>query len=304
MSDRPVLRIGEVARRTGVAVSTLRAWERRYGLLEPTRTDGGHRLYRDADVQRVRAMQRLLDEGWTASEAAREVRDAPAPVTPLVAIAGGDPAADLGGRLRDAFTRYDAAAADRALDDAFARLDVAAVVDEVIVPTLRWLGTGWEDDPELIAREHAATNVLRPRLLRLLRVSPGVAGRVCVAAAPEQEEHDLGLLLASATAATAGWRVHFLGARTPAAALERAVAALDPAVVLLAAIDRGAAAEWLTSPPDVGRAAVVLGGAGFADGEGFADGDAGGLGRAVVHLGGFRDLPATLDRAARERGTA
>jgi MerR family transcriptional regulator, light-induced transcriptional regulator len=75
--DRAVLRIGEVSRRTGVAVPTLRAWERRYGLLEPARTEGGHRLYSQADVERVRAMSRLLDDGWSAAAAAREVLRTP-----------------------------------------------------------------------------------------------------------------------------------------------------------------------------------------------------------------------------------
>ena len=86
---RSVLRIGEVSRRTGVAVPTLRAWERRYGLLAPARTEGGHRLYSEADVERVRGMQRLLEEGWSAAAAAREVLREPAAVTHLSSVRGG-----------------------------------------------------------------------------------------------------------------------------------------------------------------------------------------------------------------------
>src|ERR671938_292476 len=65
--------IGEVARRTGVTVPTLRAWERRYGLLLPVRTAGGHRRYRDEDVQRVLAVLDLAGEGWAVGAAARRV---------------------------------------------------------------------------------------------------------------------------------------------------------------------------------------------------------------------------------------
>jgi MerR family transcriptional regulator, light-induced transcriptional regulator len=83
-----VLRIGEVSRRTGVAVPTLRAWERRYQLLDPDRTEGGHRLYGERDIDRVRAMMRLLDEGWSAAAAARQVAREPASVTPLRSIDG------------------------------------------------------------------------------------------------------------------------------------------------------------------------------------------------------------------------
>jgi len=71
------LRIGEVARRTGVTTATLRAWESRYGLLTPVRTAGGQRLYREADVSRVRAVRRLVAEGWSVAGAASYVLDQP-----------------------------------------------------------------------------------------------------------------------------------------------------------------------------------------------------------------------------------
>jgi DNA-binding transcriptional MerR regulator len=67
----PSLRIGELSRRVGVSPELLRAWERRYGLLEPARTDGGLRLYSAADVRRVRTMQEHLQSGLSAAEAAR-----------------------------------------------------------------------------------------------------------------------------------------------------------------------------------------------------------------------------------------
>jgi DNA-binding transcriptional MerR regulator len=78
--------IGEVARRTGVTVVTLRAWERRYGLLRPIRTAGGHRRYSDEDVQRVLALLDLIAQGWTVGAAARQVarQGASPPVQPPV----------------------------------------------------------------------------------------------------------------------------------------------------------------------------------------------------------------------------
>lgn len=289
-------RIGEVARRTGVSVSTLRAWERRYELLEPLRTDGGHRLYSEVDVGRVRAMQRLIDEGWSASAAAREVRRTPASVTPLTPVAGtGDPAGSLTERLKQALDAFDASAVDAVLDDTLARLTLPMALDEVVSPAMRWVGDGWQEDPRVIAREHVATNAIRPRLLRLLRSSVPTRGRVCVAATPEDEEHDVGLLMASAVAATSGWKVHFLGARTPKAAIERAVQELGASTVLVAAMTHERADAWLRDLPDVGGAPIVAGGPGFASRPGAPDG-------VVIHTGGFRDLPAVL--AATASGTA
>ncbi len=69
-NDTPALRIGEVARRTGLSVATLRAWERRYGLLVPERTEGGQRLYRETDVDRILHVARLVHEGWSVGAAA------------------------------------------------------------------------------------------------------------------------------------------------------------------------------------------------------------------------------------------
>jgi DNA-binding transcriptional MerR regulator len=73
----PGLRIGEVARRTGMTVAALRAWETRYGLLAPARTAGGQRLYREADITRVRAVRQLVAEGWSVAGAVSQVLGQP-----------------------------------------------------------------------------------------------------------------------------------------------------------------------------------------------------------------------------------
>ncbi len=291
-----VFRIGEVARRTGVSVATLRAWERRYDLLDPDRTDGGHRLYADADVHRVEAMQQRLAQGWSASAAARDVRSAVATRAPAIDTGTSSPAAALTDELEAALDAFDAGRADLALDDAFARLSLPAALDEVIMPAMRWVGDGWQDDPRVIAREHVATNAIRPRLLRLLRTATPVAGHVCVAATPEDEEHDLGLLAASAVAAISGWRVHFLGSRTPRAALERACSELRPEIVMVAATYADRATTFLDDPLDIGEASLVVGGAGFEGLQPTGE-------RRFVHTGSYRDLPGVLAAAVDQAST-
>jgi MerR family transcriptional regulator, light-induced transcriptional regulator len=295
--ERSVLRIGEVARRTGVTVPTLRAWERRYGLLDPARTDGGHRLYSDDDVQRVRAMQRLLNDGWSASSAAREVLREPAPVTQLRPVpSSGDAAADLIDRLEQAIDDFDAPTADTVIDDVFARLEIPRALDEVVLPVLRRIGEGWQTDPRVIAREHFATNTLRPRLQRLLRGPFGASSRTCIAAAPEGEDHDLGLLASSVVGADAGWRIHYLGARMPTAAIERSVDSLRPDVVLIGAMHREHAEAFLADRPRFDGAAIVLGGTGFIPSDGSR------LRAAVVHQGPISEFPSTLERAIAAQG--
>jgi MerR family transcriptional regulator, light-induced transcriptional regulator len=295
-----VLRIGEVARRTGVAVPTLRAWERRYGLLSPDRTEGGHRLYSERDIERVRGMVRLLDDGWSAAAAAREVLREPAQVTPLRPVAGdGGAAQELIARIEDAIERFDGAAADGAVDDVFVRLQVPRALEEVLLPVLRDVGEGWQEDPRVIAKEHFATNTLRPRLQRLLRTSAAASNApTLLAASPEHEEHDLGLLAAGVVAADAGWRVHYLGARTPSRAIERAVADLRPDVVLIGAVFREHAERFLLDAPDLGDAGLALGGAGFVAADGAR------LPGAVVHAGPVSEVVPTLQRALAARNRA
>ena len=90
----PGLRIGEVARRTGLTTVTLRAWETRYGLLAPARTAGGQRLYREADVDRVQAVRRLVSQGWSVVGAVSQVLGQPG----KPGKAAGEPPGDAPGR--------------------------------------------------------------------------------------------------------------------------------------------------------------------------------------------------------------
>lgn len=291
MSDTAALRIGEVAMRTGVTVATLRAWERRYALLEPERTNGGHRLYSERDVARVRQVSRLIEEGWSAAAAARHVRrNANAPVL-STATADSDVIDAFVDRLRRAIDGLDSASVDAAFDEILARIDVPRAIDEVILPVLHTLGDGWETDPCVVAREHFATHAVRARLQRLLRAASNDGGRTCVAAAPENEEHDLGLLCGAVIAAEAGWRVYYLGPRTPTTALLEAVLELRPQVVLLGAVFREHALELLSDEPDLRPAGVVLGGPGFAPE------DLVRLGTGRYHDAPMSELPETMRRS-------
>ena len=305
--ETPALRIGAVARRTGVAVTTLRAWESRYGVLRPARTDGGHRLYSEEDVDRVLAVLRLTGQGWSVGAAARSVtaERAPARLGLVGDPAGPDAAATPDAtvpavrRARDdlaaAVRAYDAPRAESVVDDAVARLGVAHALEQVVMPVLRDLGEGWQEDPSLIAAEHFATSSLRPRLMRMVTAARAAAAPRCVAAAPSGEAHELGVLAAAAVAADLGLQVTYLGADTPVAALERSVATIGPDVVLIGAVDPAAARRFVDAPPALSGAQLVVGGPGFT---GLEDALPAGT-RAAGPLSGLRDA---LQRSLREGG--
>ena len=163
MSGGTHLRIGELARRTGVAPELLRAWERRYGLLAPMRTEVGYRLYSDGDVRRVRRMRELLGLGSPR-------RRRPAGAGGACRAGAGDVApASASVALRQALEQLDDAAAHTAFDRLLADYSLDAVLEGVVLPLLRELGDGWERGEISIAQEHFASNLLRGRLLGLAR---------------------------------------------------------------------------------------------------------------------------------------
>jgi len=224
------LRIGELSRRTGVSPELLRAWERRYGLLQPTRSAGGLRLYSPNDLVRVHAMQQHLADGFAAAEAATLAARATArdeQVAPPDARAG----------LAVALARFDDGEAHAAFDALLARLSIDTLLRDVVVPYLHELGERWERGEATIAQEHFATTLLRGRLLGLARGWGRGIGPVAVLACAPGEQHDLGLLAFGLALRARGWRIVYLGADTPIGSVADAVRSCGPAVAVVSAVD-------------------------------------------------------------------
>ena len=227
-----MLRIGELSRRTGVRVDTLRAWERRYGLLHPQRSPGGFRLYGVNDQGRVRAMKALINSGVSAAEAARLAAPEPATATSL----SGEGESDHAGRLVAALARFDETDVNAILDDAIARFTVDAVVSRVLLPVLHQIGDRWESGDVSVAEEHFATSLLRGRMLALGRNWGAGSGALALLACPPNEQHDLGLIAFGLVLRERGWRIALLGGDTPIETISDAAAKLSPSVIVLAAV--------------------------------------------------------------------
>jgi MerR family transcriptional regulator, light-induced transcriptional regulator len=232
--DAPLVRIGELSRRTGVGVDTLRAWERRYGLLKPRRSPGGFRLYGTGDQERVRAMKTLIDSGVSAAEAARLAKsESPAgPGEP------GERVGDHGPRLTLALERFDETDANAIIDDALARFTVGAVASRIFLPVLREIGKRWERGEISVAQEHFAAGILRARMLSVGRNWGAGSGPRALLACPPGERHDLGLIAFGLVLRERGWRITFLGSDTPIETIVDAAARLKPAAVVLSAVTR------------------------------------------------------------------
>ena len=142
--DGPLVRIGELSRRLGVSVHVLRAWESRYGLLQPTRSTGGFRLYSAADEERIRRMQAHLAEGLSAAEAARTVlRESGSGGVDRAQPAAASTVVDLATALRQALDAFDEPAAQAVLDRLMSEFSLATVLRDVLIPYLAELGDRW-----------------------------------------------------------------------------------------------------------------------------------------------------------------
>ena len=222
------VRIGELSRRSGVSPELLRAWEQRYGLLRPLRSDGGFRLYSPQDEQRIAVMRSHLDRGLSAAEAARlTLDDERRPATPVLERSAGE--------LRTALDAFDETAAQSALDRLLSAFSVEVVLREVVVGDQPARGERWARGGASGAQEHFASQLVRGRLLGLARGWDRGAGPRALLSCMPGEHHDLGLIAFGLSLRDRGWRIVFLGPDTPLDTLTDAATTLRPDAVVLAA---------------------------------------------------------------------
>jgi DNA-binding transcriptional MerR regulator len=252
--------IKEASARSGVGIPLLRAWERRYGVVAPTRTSSGYRLYDDDAIARLVAMRRLIDDGWAPQQAASRIRSVEP--TELSEIAGdparradgnGDATPDTAGasehdvlvdRLVASASRLDASELDAALDQAFAALRFETAWDAVLRPALRRIGDGWHRGEITVAGEHATSQAIHRRLAMAFEAA-GTAptgAPVLVGLAPGAR-HEFGALAFATAARRAGMPILYLGPDLPvdswvSAAVERDAPAAVVGVPRRADVDR------------------------------------------------------------------
>ncbi|HET9116083.1 MAG TPA: MerR family transcriptional regulator [Gaiellaceae bacterium] len=231
MAPETRFRIGELSRRSGVSPDLLRAWERRYGLLNPTRSPGGLRLYSESDLHRVLAMQKQLAAGLAAAEAATA---ATTQVTERQASADTVNARE---ELDAALLAFDDARAHAAFDALVAGFSLDTILGEVVLPYLHDLGDRWQRGEISVAQEHFASSLLRGRLLGLARGWGQGLGPTALLACAPGEQHDLGLVAFGLALRSRGWRILYLGPDTPLGSLAEAARSARPEVVVVSAVD-------------------------------------------------------------------
>lgn len=228
--------IRTVATLTGVNAITIRAWERRYGLINPMRTDSGHRVYTRTDIDNIHRIVALLDKGVSISQVRIALGSAEQ------GVASNDEAEPWAGyrnRMITEIKQFDENRLEDIYNDILALYPTDLVTRKVLLPLLCDLGKGWEIAKTSVAEEHFFGVYLRSKLgARFHHRQRSNSGAKLLAACLPGEHHEVGLLLFALAAQDQGYRVVLLGANMPFADIPLAARRSNSdAIVLSGSID-------------------------------------------------------------------
>jgi DNA-binding transcriptional MerR regulator len=245
-----------VINEVGINPVTLRAWERRYGLVKPKRSPGGHRLYSRQDIEMLKWLIERQKEGLSISSAVEMWRSQQQDhqeisrqiQTPVSEIGTGETMLD---ELREQWLStcfaFDDQAANRTLDQAFVVAAPEMILSEVIQKGLAQIGELWNVGSISIQQEHFATAIAIRRVNALMAATatPTRAGHILVAC-PPGEQHDFILLMISYLVKRCGWDVVYLGSNVPLIDLDATIRSTSPRLFLSAAQSFNTAASLRT----------------------------------------------------------
>lgn len=273
----PTFNLKAVVQDTGIKPDTLRAWERRYGLPEPDRTGGGHRLYSQRDIDTLRWLIARQEEGLSISRAVdlwRQLEDENQ--DPLSSVEYSLAETDSGASLVvgeevtafrqqwiEACLGFNERVADQILAQGFALFPAEVVCLEILQKGIREIGEGWYAGTVSVQQEHFASALVIRKLESLLSATPPPvrSGRILVAGTAD-EEHVIGQLIFQLLLRRKGWETVYLGASVPIQRLQESLDIVRPHLVVLTAQQLHTAATLQTMASILTIKGVTLGYAG------------------------------------------
>ncbi len=253
MSESGRYKIGTLSRLSGLKPELLRAWQRRFQLFEPERTEGSHRLYTPDDLRLALYLRDLVASGQTIgalasrgraallSEAQEQLPDldvATLRAVPSTPRSTDEQLTELAAQVVRSAVELDPGPLAAALDRGLASCTPEQFLSRVVRPVSHRIGELWAQGECSVAGEHLASSMLRERLLRLLQNGAPPDGRAApealVACAPD-DFHENGALMTAVRLVGLGWRVTWLGAATPLTDLDKACRSRRPHAVYVSA---------------------------------------------------------------------
>lgn len=249
LSKKPLFNLSKVLQETGIKADTLRAWERRYQLPVPSRTEGGHRLFSSYDIETIRWLQARQEEGLRISQAVDYWRELIAAGTdPLAALSQNPPRSSRSApsaanrQSLDTLTRewidgalnFDCEKAEQALDAAFEQYPWEIVCTNMIFQGLSDIGEGWYKNEITVQQEHFASQLVVQKLNSLIASAPApYHPQNILIVCPPGEYHTIAPLMINTLLRYRGWETTYLGANVPLPHLEEALDKIQPTLAVM-----------------------------------------------------------------------
>jgi MerR family transcriptional regulator, light-induced transcriptional regulator len=223
--------ISTVSKRSGVKSDLVRAWERRYQAVTPTRTAGGHRVYTDQDIARLKLLNQATSNGHSISQIAQFslddlknlLKNEPGENTQTLDVitpSASDTvhlAEDYIEKCYAAVLGFDAKTLESHFENAIVELRSEAFIEHLLTPLLTRIGDRWKTGELRPVHEHMTSAVIRSLTYILRNNNPCSADAPkMIVSTPIGQLHELGALLAAIMAELSGWQVTYLGANLPA----------------------------------------------------------------------------------------
>jgi MerR family transcriptional regulator, light-induced transcriptional regulator len=230
-------RIHRVSKLTGLSKDVIRVWERRYGLLQPTRGPNRYRLYTDEDVSLLRYIKTEMNKGESIGDLAavgREellnrvrVKSTPPPIS-------GSPFERVLGELTQALEPLDRVTFERRLNGAVAVIPFEEALHGILLPLQERVGELWHQGRIDVAVEHYVTGQVQQKMFSAMNQLPvAEQGPKVVVGCPNGEAHEVGAQAVAYRCRLRGCRLYYLGANVPIASLARLCTDVRPALVIL-----------------------------------------------------------------------
>jgi len=239
LSDTPRYNIKAVVQQTHVNISTLRAWEQRYGIPTPNRSDHGHRLYSQRDIAIIKWLKQCTDDGLAISQAVTMLRESkildttPTSVSlPTIPQHVGNGWPEIRAKLLDALLSVNMRQAHLLVNTAATMFPAETVILELFEPILVMVGEKWMRGQICIAEEHLISSFIRQRLLALSQLfAPFSHGPRLVCSCVPNEHHEIGILMFAMLMEQRGWEIIYLGQNLGTDGLDDLLVRLTPAIL-------------------------------------------------------------------------
>jgi len=263
ISKKPRYNLNHVVQETSVKADSIRAWERRYQLPQPSRSEGGHRLFSDFDIATIKWLKSRKQDGLRISQAVGLWKELDlSGINPLsypglqsnktldLQINSGEPQTviDLQQAWIDACLILDSSSADRILDQSFSVFPLATVCTDIIHPALINIGQLWYEGKISVQQEHFASEIAIKKIESLISIAPIPShDQKILVGCPQSEQHTISALMITLLLRYRGWDVLYLGANIPIDQLLDTVMNSNPSLVILTAARLSTAATLFSS---------------------------------------------------------